>query len=79
MGSYRELLAKKGAFADFLVQYLEENVTEGADIIPPDELSLMEEIAASVGVNPEITRFDIFFSCLSFLTKALMKSTFHCT
>ena len=64
MGSYRELLAKKGAFAEFLVQYLQENVTEGADIIPPDELSLMEEIAASVGV-PEITRFDAFLSFAS--------------
>lgn len=61
-GSYRELLAKKGAFADFLVQYLEENVIEGADALPPEELSLMEEIAASVGVNPEITRLDIFLS-----------------
>ncbi|GFQ80003.1 multidrug resistance-associated protein 1 [Trichonephila clavata] len=56
MGSYQELLAKKGAFADFLIQYLQENVSESAEQILPDELNLIQEIAATVGAPPEITR-----------------------
>ncbi|GFR29928.1 multidrug resistance-associated protein 1 [Trichonephila clavata] len=56
MGSYRELLAKKGAFADFLIQYLQENATENTEQILPDELNLIQEIAATVGAPPEITR-----------------------
>ncbi|GFU28737.1 multidrug resistance-associated protein 1, partial [Nephila pilipes] len=56
MGSYRELLAKKGAFADFLIQYLQENASESTEEILPDELNLIQEIAATVGAPPEITR-----------------------
>ncbi|GFY69160.1 multidrug resistance-associated protein 1 [Trichonephila inaurata madagascariensis] len=56
MGSYQELLAKKGAFADFLIQYLQENVSESAEQILPDELNLIQEIAATVGAPPELTR-----------------------
>ncbi|GBM92933.1 Canalicular multispecific organic anion transporter 2 [Araneus ventricosus] len=57
MGSYKELLAKKGAFADFLIQFLQETAAENAEeIMLPDELNLIQEIAATVGAPPEITR-----------------------
>lgn len=59
IGSYKELLAKKGAFADFLVQYLEESVADSPDAILLEDLTLIEEIAATVGMSPEITRFVI--------------------
>ncbi|XP_054723431.1 multidrug resistance-associated protein 1-like [Uloborus diversus] len=55
-GSYHELLAKKGAFADFLIQYLQENASEVSESVLPDELNLIQEIAASVGAPPEIAR-----------------------
>ncbi|CAL1291845.1 unnamed protein product [Larinioides sclopetarius] len=56
MGSYKELLAKKGAFADFLIQFLQEAVSDTEEIMLPDELNLIQEIAATVGAPPEITR-----------------------
>ncbi|XP_071043193.1 multidrug resistance-associated protein 1 isoform X2 [Parasteatoda tepidariorum] len=56
IGSYSELLAKKGAFADFLIQYLQENAEEAVEEMPLDELNLMQEIAATIGVPPEVTR-----------------------
>ncbi|CAL1297888.1 unnamed protein product [Larinioides sclopetarius] len=56
MGSYKELLAKKGAFADFLIQFLQEAAGDTEEIILPDELNLIQEIAATVGAPPEITR-----------------------
>ncbi|XP_054717541.1 multidrug resistance-associated protein 1-like [Uloborus diversus] len=55
-GSYHELLAKKGAFADFLLQYLQENAEDMTDGILPDELNFMQEIAATVGAPAELTR-----------------------
>ncbi|GIY40685.1 multidrug resistance-associated protein 1 [Caerostris darwini] len=56
MGSYKELLAKKGAFADFLIQFLQENAPETVEEILPDDLNFMQEIAATVGAPPELTR-----------------------
>ncbi|XP_035215555.1 multidrug resistance-associated protein 1-like [Stegodyphus dumicola] len=56
VGSYAELLAKKGAFADFLIQYLQESAKEGTGEILPDELDLIQEIAATVGAPTNIVR-----------------------
>ncbi|UYV79409.1 ABCC2 [Cordylochernes scorpioides] len=50
-GSYRQLLEKKGAFAEFLVQYL----TEAGDEVA-DQPELVEEILETVGTNPELKR-----------------------
>lgn len=54
-GTYSELLNKKGAFAQFLLQFLSESLEE-VDSLPVDELQLIEEIATTVGAPPEIQR-----------------------
>ncbi|KAG8191790.1 hypothetical protein JTE90_026825 [Oedothorax gibbosus] len=56
MGSYKELLAKKGAFADFLIQYIQENVAVVSEEILPDELNLLQEIATTVGASADLAR-----------------------
>ncbi|XP_067133640.1 multidrug resistance-associated protein 1-like [Centruroides vittatus] len=48
LGSYSELLNKKGAFAEFLLQYLREE-TEDIDKLDASEVELMEEIMMKVG------------------------------
>ncbi|XP_022245979.1 multidrug resistance-associated protein 1-like isoform X2 [Limulus polyphemus] len=54
-GSYSELLSRKGAFADFLIQYLSEEVEE-AETVDPEEIELIENVVASVGPHPELER-----------------------
>ncbi|XP_013781403.1 multidrug resistance-associated protein 1-like [Limulus polyphemus] len=62
-GSYSELLNKKGAFSDILVHYISEEVGK-ADDIDPEELQIIEQVAASVGPNPKLER------CLSRLSSS---------
>lgn len=50
-GSYAELVAQKGDFAEFLVQFLTE---ENEEVVDENELQAMEEMAAAV--KPEIER-----------------------
>lgn len=54
-GTYRELLNKRGAFAQFLLQFLSESVEE-LDSLPPEEIEIFEVIASTVGAPPELQR-----------------------
>ncbi|XP_076324180.1 multidrug resistance-associated protein 1-like isoform X3 [Tachypleus tridentatus] len=54
-GSFTELLNKKGAFSEFLVQYFTENVEEEDEILP-DKLEIMEQLVATVGPSQELQR-----------------------
>ncbi|OQR75813.1 multidrug resistance protein-like [Tropilaelaps mercedesae] len=53
-GTYRELLDKKGAFADVLMQFIQEGA-EGEHILDESEVNLMEDIVNEVrGSSPAI-------------------------
>lgn len=52
-GSYRELVARKGAFADFLIQHLKE---KEIDEIPEEDLNVMEEIIEEGSAPPQLIR-----------------------
>ncbi|XP_076363250.1 multidrug resistance-associated protein 1-like isoform X2 [Tachypleus tridentatus] len=54
-GSYSELVSRKGAFADFLVQYLSE-VVEEAETVDPEEIEIIENVVARVGPHSELKR-----------------------
>ena len=48
-GTYRQLVSRKGAFADFLVQHLQEKA--GSEEIPEEDMKVVEEIV-KVGAAP---------------------------
>ncbi|OQR74446.1 multidrug resistance-associated protein 1-like [Tropilaelaps mercedesae] len=53
-GTYKELIARKGAFAEFLVQHLQE---QGQDEpIPEDDLKAMEEIVRGGAAPPQLVK-----------------------
>ncbi|XP_076338372.1 multidrug-Resistance like Protein 1 isoform X1 [Tachypleus tridentatus] len=52
LGSYKELLEKKGAFGEFLLQYLQEDMDQ-VENFNPKELEAIEEIVSKVG-SPEL-------------------------
>lgn len=53
-GTYRQLVARKGAFADFLVQHLQEKAS--SDEISEEDMKVMEEIAQSGAAPPHLLR-----------------------
>lgn len=53
-GTYKELVARKGAFADFLVQHLQEKATK--DEIPEDDLKVMEELVKGGAASPQLAK-----------------------
>ncbi|KAL1498301.1 hypothetical protein ABEB36_009120 [Hypothenemus hampei] len=50
IGQYEELLSKKGAFADFILQHITEQVED------PEELDEIEEQLANIPIAQELTR-----------------------
>lgn len=51
-GTYKELMESKGAFAEFLVEHLEEK--EDLSEIPPEDFRLMEEIIKKGSAPPKL-------------------------
>ncbi|XP_023209485.1 multidrug resistance-associated protein 1-like [Centruroides sculpturatus] len=54
-GTYKELLNRRGAFSQFLLQFLSESVEE-VDSLPDDEIQLFEALAPTIGAPPELQR-----------------------
>ncbi|XP_028966466.1 multidrug resistance-associated protein 1 [Galendromus occidentalis] len=53
-GTYKQLVARKGAFADFLVQHLQEKAS--SDEIPEEDMKVMEEIVKEGAAPPHLMK-----------------------
>lgn len=53
-GTYAELVARKGAFADFLLEHLQDTTT--AEDIPEDDLKVMEELIKKGAASPQLAK-----------------------
>lgn len=54
-GTYRQLVARKGAFADFLVQHLQEKA--GSEEIPEEDMKVMEELVKEGSAPPHLVKY----------------------